>query len=58
ITGWAQVNGLRGETKTTSAMQNRIDFDLYYIHRWTFWLDCQIMLQTFINFLRGDQNAY
>lgn len=58
ITGWAQVNGLRGETKTTSAMQNRIDFDLYYIHRWTFWLDCQIILQTFINFLRGDQNAY
>lgn len=58
ITGWAQVNGCRGETKTTGVMQKRINFDLYYIHRWTFWLDCQIILQTMINILRGDQNAY
>lgn len=58
ITGWAQVNGLRGEIKKKSDMQKRVDFDLYYIHRWTFWLDCQIVLQTIINFIRGDQNAY
>jgi putative colanic acid biosynthesis UDP-glucose lipid carrier transferase len=58
ITGWAQVNGYRGEVRTTTDMQRRVDFDLYYIHRWTFWLDCQIILQTMINFLRGDQNAY
>ena len=58
ITGWAQVNGFRGETKTAADMQKRVDFDLYYIHRWTFWLDCQIILQTVINLLRGDQNAY
>lgn len=58
ITGWAQVNGSRGETKTIGSMQKRIDFDLYYIHRWAFWLDCQIILQTIINFFRGDQNAY
>lgn len=58
ITGWAQVNGLRGEIRKKSDMQKRVDFDLYYIHRWTFWLDCQIVLQTIINFLRGDQNAY
>lgn len=58
ITGWAQVNGLRGEIRKRSDMQKRVDFDLYYIHRWTFWLDCQIVLQTIINFIRGDQNAY
>ncbi len=58
ISGWAQVNGCRGETKTSNDMQRRVDFDLYYIHRWTFWLDCQIILQTIINIIRGDQNAY
>jgi len=58
ITGWAQVNGSRGETKTPEVMQYRVNFDLYYIHRWTFWLDCQIILQTIINIFRGDQNAY
>lgn len=58
ITGWAQVNGCRGETKTPGSMQKRVNFDLYYIHRWTFWLDCQIILQTLVNMIRGDQNAY
>ncbi|MBR2648157.1 MAG: undecaprenyl-phosphate glucose phosphotransferase [Sediminibacterium sp.] len=58
ISGWAQVNGCRGETRTPEDMQRRVNFDLYYIHRWTFWLDCQIILQTIINILRGDQNAY
>lgn len=58
ITGWAQVNGCRGETREEGSMQRRVNFDLYYIHRWTFWLDCQIILQTVINMIRGDQNAY
>ncbi|MBI2283794.1 MAG: undecaprenyl-phosphate glucose phosphotransferase [Bacteroidetes bacterium] len=58
ITGWAQVNGSRGETKGPGSMQQRVNFDLYYIHRWTFWLDSQIILQTIINIIRGDQNAY
>lgn len=58
ISGWAQVNGYRGETKTPGSMQKRVNFDLYYIHRWTFWFDCQIILQTIINMIRGDQNAY
>ena len=58
ITGWAQVNGARGETRFPDAMQQRVNFDLYYIHRWTFWLDGQIILQTVINIIRGDQNAY
>ncbi len=58
ITGWAQVNGCRGETRMPGSMQQRVNFDLYYIHRWTFWLDNQIILQTVINIIRGDQNAY
>ena len=58
ITGWAQVNGCRGETKNISSMQKRVNYDLYYIHRWSFWFDCQVVLQTIINIFRGDQNAY
>jgi putative colanic acid biosynthesis UDP-glucose lipid carrier transferase len=58
ISGLAQVNGCRGETKTTQEMQRRVNFDLYYIHRWSFWLDLQIIIQTVVNIFRGDQNAY
>jgi putative colanic acid biosynthesis UDP-glucose lipid carrier transferase len=58
ITGYAQVHGLRGETKTPGKLQKRVNYDLYYIHRWSFWLDCQIILQTIINFIKGDENAY
>lgn len=58
ITGWAQVNGARGETSAPGAMQRRVNYDLYYIHSWTFWMDCQIVLQTIINTIKGDQNAY
>ena len=58
ITGLAQVNGCRGETRTTEDMQKRVNNDLYYIQRWNFWLDLQIIIQTVINIFRGDQNAY
>ena len=58
ITGWAQVNGFRGETKEIHQMQKRIDFDLWYIENWSFWLDLQIIFQTMINMIKGDQNAY
>jgi putative colanic acid biosynthesis UDP-glucose lipid carrier transferase len=57
ITGWAQVNGYRGETNIHS-MQKRIDFDIWYIDNWNFWLDCQIIIQTIINMIKGEQNAY
>ncbi|MEJ7695052.1 undecaprenyl-phosphate glucose phosphotransferase [Daejeonella sp.] len=58
ITGWAQVNGCRGETTAPGSMQRRVNYDLYYIHSWTFWMDCQIVLQTIINTIKGDQDAY
>jgi Undecaprenyl-phosphate glucose phosphotransferase len=58
ITGWAQINGSRGETKTVEDMQRRIDLDIWYLENWTFWLDIVIIFRTIINTFRGDQKAY
>jgi Undecaprenyl-phosphate glucose phosphotransferase len=49
LTGWAQVNGLRGETDTLEKMQRRIEHDLYYIDNWSFLLDMKIILLTMIS---------
>jgi Undecaprenyl-phosphate glucose phosphotransferase len=49
LTGWAQVNGLRGETDTLEKMQRRIEHDLYYIDNWSFLLDVKIILLTLIS---------
>lgn len=46
ITGWAQVNGLRGETDTCLKMQRRVEHDLYYIDQWSMWLDIKICILT------------
>jgi Undecaprenyl-phosphate glucose phosphotransferase len=46
LTGWAQIHGLRGETQTLSLMAKRIEFDLWYINNWSFWLDLKILLRT------------
>jgi Undecaprenyl-phosphate glucose phosphotransferase len=46
LTGWAQVNGYRGETDTVEKMQQRINHDLYYIDNWSFGLDLKIMMMT------------
>ena len=46
ITGWAQVNGLRGETDTDEKMARRVAFDHWYIDNWSFWLDLGILLRT------------
>ena len=58
ITGWAQVNGCRGITKSHFDMQNRVNYDLYYIRKWNFWLDIQIILQTVFQLLKGNDNVY
>jgi putative colanic acid biosynthesis UDP-glucose lipid carrier transferase len=58
ITGWAQVNGSRGEVQSPEEMRRRVAFDLWYIENWSFWLDCQIIFQTIVNLLKGDENAY
>jgi putative colanic acid biosynthesis UDP-glucose lipid carrier transferase len=58
ITGWAQVNGFRGETKENEAMENRVKFDLYYLENWTAMFDVRIIFITLINVFRGEDNAY
>lgn len=57
ITGWAQVNGLRGMTETSDKMQLRVDYDLFYINNWSVWLDLKII---FLTVLKGfvNKNAY
>lgn len=57
ITGWAQVNGWRGETDTIEKIRHRVEHDLYYIDNWSLWLDLRIMLKTAVVMLRDD-NAY
>lgn len=46
ITGWAQINGLRGEIDRPEKMQERVTFDLYYVENWSLWLDFKIVMQT------------
>jgi len=58
ITGWAQVHGLRGETKDAFDMENRVKYDIHYLENWTAMLDVKIVFMTIINMLRGDDNAY
>jgi len=57
ITGWAQVNGLRGETDTLEKMRARIEYDLAYLRNWSLRLDFQIVLKT-IRVVLEKQNAY
>ncbi|MEM7655818.1 MAG: exopolysaccharide biosynthesis polyprenyl glycosylphosphotransferase [Bacteroidota bacterium] len=58
ITGHAQVNGYRGETKDPEEMEKRIEYDNWYIRNWTFGLDILIVFQTVFKTLIGDKNAY
>src|SRR5215467_7425352 len=57
ITGWAQVNGCRGETDTLEKMQRRLEHDLYYIDNWSFLLDLKIIFMTLF-FKNAYLNAY
>ena len=57
LTGWAQVNGHRGELRTVADIEGRTKFDLWYIDNWTFTLDFKIMFMTLFEVLRGE-NAY
>ena len=57
ITGSAQVNGFRGETKCLEDMQNRVKYDVWYIENWTLLLDIKIIFLTIINLIKGSDNA-
>lgn len=54
MTGWAQVNGLRGDT----SIIERTKYDLYYIENWSLLFDIKIIVRTFLNVFRGNRNAY
>ncbi len=58
ITGWAQVNGARGETDTVDKMTRRIEYDLEYLRHWTLRFDMMIVWRTVVQAFRGDENAY
>lgn len=58
ITGWAQVTGFRGETKTLEEMEGRVKRDVWYIENWSFWLDLHIIFLTVWNMIKGEENAY
>ena len=57
ITGWAQVNGWRGETETIEQIQKRVEFDLYYIENWSVWFDLKIIVRTILGGFTG-RHAY
>jgi lipopolysaccharide/colanic/teichoic acid biosynthesis glycosyltransferase len=57
ITGWAQVNGFRGEVDTLEKAHGRVDYDLDYIAHWSLWLDLKIIMMT-IGILISRDNAY
>ena len=58
ITGWAQVNGFRGETRTPELMERRVELDVWYMENWSFLLDLKIVLKTVTNMFGKDPNAY
>ncbi|HVF97562.1 MAG TPA: undecaprenyl-phosphate glucose phosphotransferase [Flavisolibacter sp.] len=58
ITGWAQVNGHRGETRRVEQMQKRVDHDLWYLENWSLFLDMKIMAMTAFKTVKGDKNAF
>ena len=57
VTGWAQINGWRGEIDTDEKIKMRTEFDLYYIENWSLWFDLKILLLTPIRLL-NTENAY
>jgi len=58
ITGYAQVNGFRGETREEGLMAKRVEYDVAYIQNWSFLLDLKIIWLTVWNMVKGEKNAY
>lgn len=58
ITGWAQINGHRGETKVHQQMLDRVEHDVWYMENWSLGKDVEIILNTVTNALKGEDNAY
>ena len=58
ITGWAQVNGFRGETQNLEDMEARVKYDIEYMEKWSFFLDMKIIFLTIWKTFKGDAKAY
>jgi putative colanic acid biosynthesis UDP-glucose lipid carrier transferase len=58
ITGWAQINGYRGEIANPDQIKDRVSSDLWYLEHWTVWLDLRIIFLTVFKVFKGDKNAY
>ena len=58
ITGAAQANGYRGETKVLFDMEQRVKYDVWYIENWSLFLDLKLIVLTIINMIKGQKNAY
>lgn len=58
ITGWAQINGYRGQTEELWMMERRVEHDVWYIENWSTMLDLKIMFRTVYNAIRGEKNAF
>lgn len=58
VTGWAQVNGYRGEIKEHEGLSKRVEHDIWYMENWNILLEFKIILLTAINTARGEKNAF
>ncbi|HRI24408.1 MAG TPA: sugar transferase, partial [Ferruginibacter sp.] len=58
ITGWAQINGYRGEITNPEQIKMRVNKDLWYLENWSLWLDIQILFLTIYHVLKGNKNAF
>ena len=58
VTGWAQVNGFRGEIKNIELLKNRVEHDIWYMENWSILFDIKIMYLTLANIIKGEENAY
>ncbi|WP_147677320.1 undecaprenyl-phosphate glucose phosphotransferase [Algibacter pacificus] len=58
ITGLAQVSGMRGEIEEDKDIINRVKYDIFYIENWSILLDLKIVIQTFLNAIKGEEKAY
>jgi len=58
VTGWAQINGYRGEIKREEQLHKRVEHDIAYMENWSMWFDLRIIFLTVYTTLRGDENAF
>jgi putative colanic acid biosysnthesis UDP-glucose lipid carrier transferase len=58
LTGWAQVNGFRGEIKDNEFLRKRVEYDTWYMENWSLFLDLKIILLTILVTIKGDKNAF